>query len=260
MKTAGFRIAGFVILLCMPLLVAVARAANVSPQFEVASLKRVVPQQDSYQITLGVVRGERLILSNVTLSDCLKYAYGLVSDDQIAGPAWIKSKTVLFDIQAKVQPDTPRDQLQLMMQSLLADRLRLTTHREPRTLSYLALVPAKGGPKMPPAASDPPQPRDNSAGGGRVFGNRMSMQLLATLLSRLEKALIVDNTGLQGEFQVKLQWTPGTGGSEMAREDGASSVSLFTAVQEQLGLRLDSRKGPVDVLVVDHAEQSPSDN
>lgn len=113
------------------------RASDDTPQFEVATLKRTVPPGDSHQITLAVVWVDRFTLSNVTLSDCLKFAYGLVSDDQIAGPDWIKSKTVLFEIIAKVEPNTPRGQLQLMTQTLLADRLKLKVRHEQRELHLI---------------------------------------------------------------------------------------------------------------------------
>jgi len=234
------------------------RAADNPPRFEVATLKQAFPAGDSYPITLGTVEGSRLILSNVTLSDCLKFAYGLVSDDQIAGPDWIRSKTVLFDIVAQVAAGTPREQLLLMTQSLLAERLGLVLHHEENEVHYLALVPAKGGPKMP--AADMSQSRNNSGGRGHVTGNRVSMLLLAGLISRMEQVIVVDRTGLAGEFQVKLLWAPGSGGVTAAPEDTAARASLFAAVQEQLGLRLESRKGPLDVLVVDRAEKTPADN
>jgi len=241
--------------------VAQAGVADSAPRFEVATLRQSPPPEgDSYPITLGVVSGSRLNLTNVTLSDCIRFAYGLVSDDQIAGPDWIRSKAVRYDIVAVVPPDTPHEQLLLMTQSLLADRLKLVLHHEHRELRYLALVPGKNGPKMEPAVEDPAQPRNNSGGSGRLTGNRVSMALLATLLSRLEQQMIVDRTGLTGEFQVTLRWTPGTGSAAMASDETAAGASLFAAIQEQLGLRLESRKGPLDVSVVDRAERTPSEN
>jgi uncharacterized protein (TIGR03435 family) len=85
------------------------------------------------------------------------------------------------------------------------------------------------------------------------------MQLLATLLSRFERETVVDMTGLKGLFDVKLEWTP-DGGAVPAVLDGASGPSVFTALQEQLGLKLEPRKGPIDVLVIDHAEKTPAEN
>src|ERR1700751_4978208 len=94
-------------------------------EFEVATVKPAPPppEGDRININLGNVRNGTLTFGNASLSDCLKFAYGLVSDAQLAGPDWIKSKEVRFDIVAQVPPDTPRDRLLLMLQSLLAERL-----------------------------------------------------------------------------------------------------------------------------------------
>lgn len=222
-----------------------------APRFEIATLKRSPPPStDAYPITLGVVRDGKLNLTNVTLSDCIRFAWDSVSDDQISGPDWIRSQAVLFDIVAQVPPNASREQLLLMTQSLLADRLRLVVHKEQKELRYLALLPGKDGPKMKQVAPDP-QTRNNSGGRGRVTGNQVPMQLLAALLSRLERAIVVDDTGLPGSYQVNLNWTT---------DDTAAGASLFTAIQEQLGLRLEARKGPLDILVVDHADKTPAEN
>ena len=237
-------------------------AADTAPHFDIATLKRSPPiQGDSYSIDLGTIRNGRLTLTNTTLSDCLKFAWGLPSDDLISGPDWIKSKLIRFDIVAQVQSDTPREQVMLMTQALLTDRLHLTFHFEPRERRYLALVTSKSGPpgktKLEPA--DLSQPRDNSGGNGRLTANHASMGLVATMLSRFEKEIIVDRTGLTGEFQVNLHWTPGTAGPDMAADD-ATGASLFAAIQEQLGLKLESRKGPIDTLTIDSTDQTPADN
>lgn len=126
--------------------------AQASPAFEVATVKSSPPPEgDSININLGTVRNGQLTLTNATLSDCIRFAYGLVSDAQIAGPDWVKSKAVRFDIVAKVPPDTPRDQFPLMLRPLLAERLKLAFHYEPREMSFLALVVGKNGPKLQPA-------------------------------------------------------------------------------------------------------------
>ncbi len=228
------------------------------PKFEAATLKQAPPPTgDSYPITLGVINGTRLKLNNVTLSDCLKFAYGLVSDDQLTGPDWLWSKSFLYDIVAVVPPNAPREKILLMTQSLLAERLKVVVHHEQKEMKYLALVAAKGGAKMPPA--DTNTERNNSAGKGRLTGNRASMALVASLLSRLEQQIVVDRTDLTGEFEVNLRWNPGSGGTGAA-SDESTAPSLFTAVQEQLGLRLEPRKGPLDIIVVDSAQRIPAEN
>jgi uncharacterized protein (TIGR03435 family) len=229
------------------------------PRFEVATLKQSPPiQGDSYNITLGAIKNGRLYLTNVTLNDCVKFAYDLVSDDQISGPDWIRSKALLYDIVAVVPPNTSHEQVTQMTQGLLADRLKLVVHREQRDMKYLALVSGKAGAKMPLA--DASQERNNSAGGGRVSCNRASVGVLAMLVSRMERQIVVDRTGLSGEYQIKLLWAPGSAGADVTPPQDSAAPSIFAAVQEQLGLRLEARKGPLDVVVVDQAEKVPAEN
>jgi uncharacterized protein (TIGR03435 family) len=228
-------------------------------RFEVATLKQSPPpQSDSYNITLGAIKGDRFYMTNVTLNDCAKFAYDLVSDDQISGPDWIRSKAMLYDMVAVVPPNTAHEQVIQMTQTLLAERLKLVVHREQRDMKYLALVPGKGGPKMLPA--DTSQERNNSAGGGHVTGNRMAMGGLAMLISRMERQIVVDRTGLSGEYQIKLLWAPGSAGADVTPIGDSTAPSIFAAVQEQLGLRLESRKGPLEVVVVDEADKVPAEN
>jgi uncharacterized protein (TIGR03435 family) len=245
------------------------RGQDAAPrEFEVATVKSSPPTRvgDLININLGNFRNGKLIFTNASLSDCLKFAYGIVSDAQISGPEWIKSKAVRFDIVAQAPPDIAPARLQLMLQALLADRLKLTLHHEQKELPFLALVPGKNGPKIREAKSDSPSRASTTAARGRILSSGMSMELLATLLSRFERQTVVNLTGLEGAFEVKLEWAADDGrpivndGAAPAPMDVASGPSIFTAVQEQLGLRLESRKGPLDVLVVDHAEQAPTEN
>jgi uncharacterized protein (TIGR03435 family) len=238
------------------------------PQFDAATLKLSPPVQAGtpLAINLGALRNGVATLTNATLAECIQYAYDLPSNSLIAGPDWINSRDVRFDIVAKTSVDVPRDQVLLMMQNLLAERLQLKLHHEPREQSFLALVVGKNGPKLPPAkdAAIPPQIA------GRILHPRMPMLMLATLLSRFERQLVLDKTELAGLFSVDLQWTPEVL-RERALQGGApptlngqpvdvNGPSIYTALQEQLGLRLESRKAPVDSLVIDHAEKTPADN
>jgi uncharacterized protein (TIGR03435 family) len=239
-------------------LASVATIAAAGAEFEVATVKSSPPPTgDLININVGTVRNGKVTFGNASLSDCLKFAYGIVSDEQIAGPDWIKSRAVRFDIVAQAAPGTERDQLQPMLQSLLADRLKLALHHEQKELSFLALVVGKNGPKLREATAGAAASGDNIAARRHIVSNRMSMGLLATLLSRFEREIVVDQTGLKGLFEIKLDWTPDDGA---AANDLATGPSIFTAVQEQLGLKLESRKGPLDVLVIDHAEKVPADN
>jgi uncharacterized protein (TIGR03435 family) len=210
------------------------------------------------------------MLTNTTLSECLQFAYGIVSEAQIAGPDWIKSRDVRFDIVAKTGGDVSRDQALLMMRSLLDERLKLSLHHEPREMSFLGLVVAKNGLKLAPAKMGTPPSQIPPQIAGRLLHPQMPMAMLATLLSRFERQIVIDMTGLTGPFSIDLQWTPDSLRNRVSQDGAAPLVngqpvnvdgpSLPTALQEQLGLRLESRKGPVDVLVVDHAEKVPADN
>lgn len=224
------------------------------PEFEVATVKQSPPPAgDLIQINLGRLLNGTLTFGNASLSDCLKYAYGIASDGQLVGPDWIKTYAVRFDIVAQAMPNTPRDQIELMLQTLLAQRLQVMVHHEQRELPHLALVAGKNRPKLKESRTST---GTNSAARGRITANNMQMRGLATLLSRFERQTVVDNTGLAGYFEFKLEWTPDDG----LKTDDNGGPSLFTAVQEQLGLKLESQKGPIDVLVVDHAEKTPTDN
>jgi uncharacterized protein (TIGR03435 family) len=243
--------------------------AQGQPEFEVATVKLSAPVQPGvpYPITLGGVNHGTVTLRNTTLSECIQFAYRISADAQIAGPDWIKSRDLRFDIVGKAPADTPQDTLRVMTQNLLADRLKLAVHHEERQLPFLALVVAKNGPKLLPAKTDAEVPNQLP---GRIFHPRMPMQILASALSRFERQTVIDMTGLTGAFFIDLQWTPDALRNRADQGAAAPLVngppvdlngpSLPTALQEQLGLRLESRKGPVDVWVVDHAEKVPADN
>jgi len=226
------------------------------PEFEVATVKRSAPiVGDLVNINLGTVQNGVVTLTNATLSECLRFAYGLVSEEQISGPDWINSRAVRFDIVAKAPAGADAGTLPLMMQALLAERLKVVLHHEPKTLSYLALTVGKNGARLKPAI---PGGRRISVS-GRIASGEMTMGLLATLLSRFERQIVVDQTGLRGEFAVQLEWTPENRAAAPVTET-TSGISLFSAVQQQLGLKLELRKGPLDALVIDRAEKIPSDN
>ncbi len=227
--------------------------SGLAQEFEVATLKvSPPPAQDLIQINLGTAVHGRLTLTNASLSDCLRYAYGLVSDRQLQGPDWITSKAIRFDIVAQAQNDTDEAQLRVMLRRLLAERLDVITHTEKRVMSYLALTLSKGGSKLVNVPSDTVAP--NSILKGRVHGKAMPLQRLAVGLSRFEKDIVVDETGLRGKYEIDLEWTP-----EDSKEPG-EKPDLFTAVQQQLGLRLEKRKGPLDVIIVERAGKVPKSN
>jgi uncharacterized protein (TIGR03435 family) len=228
------------------------------PEFEVASVKPLdVSKLDSaISMNIGTVRREEVTFGNATLNDCIRFAYDMASDAQIAEPDWIKSKLFLYDIVARGAPGASREQLQAMMQMLLVERFKLATHREQKEMSYYALVPSKNGPKMRPVNEVPDDFRGTTYG-GRI-DSILPMPGLAYLLSRFEtERPFIDQTGLSGMYGIKLQWALR---QLQNAEPDAPGPSLFTALDLQLGLRLEARKGPVEILVAETAEKVPTEN
>jgi bla regulator protein blaR1 len=239
------------------------------PAFDVASVKPSVDEGPTLNINLGTARHGVVTLTNTTLSECIRYAYNLVSEDQISGPDWLRDRKLRVDIVAKAAPDTPIGQLLLMTQALLAERFQLVLHREPRPLKHFDLAVAKNGPKLPEARGDGPS-FPPLYGRGRLHYSRLSMHTFAVLLSRQLKEVVVDNTNLAGFFDVNLDWTPDDPAPPPSRGPDAPSrpdvnadtgaPGIFKAVQQQLGLTLEASKNPVEILVVDSARQVPAGN
>jgi uncharacterized protein (TIGR03435 family) len=162
------------------LLVATGSVIASAQSFEVASVKiPPVASGDLYNINLGTIQRDTVTLTNASLADCIRFAYGLSSDSQLFGPDWIKSKELRYDIVAKTTPGTTREQTLQMMQALLAERFKLALHRERRVLAYYALVVAKGGPTMPEAKDAPASASAGVQGQLRIIGNRMPISLLS---------------------------------------------------------------------------------
>jgi uncharacterized protein (TIGR03435 family) len=164
----------------------------------------------------------------------------------------------------KKLPDAEQShQHQLMMQSLLADRFQLRVHHATKMLPVYDLVVAKGGLKLKETAED--ENSGWSKGRGSYSGHRISTDDLVFILSNEVGRIIVDKTGLAGKYDIALKWTPDEMAASAGQQANASPPaadappSIFTALEEQLGLKLESAKGPVDTIVVDHVEK-PSEN
>jgi uncharacterized protein (TIGR03435 family) len=229
-------------------------------EFEVATVKALPPPDitASLAINLGTYRNGSLTMNNVTLSEALQFAYELVSEDQVSGPDWIKSRSTMYQVAAKTTPDVELSGARALTQKLLAERLKVVVRKEKRLVSFAALVLAKDGPKVVEADPARPGPPEASYSIGRIVGSSTPMGVLALLLSRFERQLILDRTGLTGRYQMKLEYTPADRAG--AAGDLAGGVSLAAALQEQLGLRLESRREPLDAIVVERAERVPTDN
>ena len=225
-----------------------------------------------------------LVYMNVTLESLLRDAYGVL-DNQISGaPDWARSES--YDIDAKMDSVTAdalakmnmrdRDRArQQMLQALLADRFMLTLHRETKELPVYSLVIAKGGFKLQPAPPDKVYERGSrgsagwshfGTGGGKINGQAIPISMLTVSLTQMLGRMVIDKTMLTGVYDVTLQWATSDVGQGLVLDgtDGAppsapTGPTIFTALQEQLGLKLESAKGPVEIIVIDHVEK-PSGN
>ncbi|MFC5862983.1 TIGR03435 family protein [Acidicapsa dinghuensis] len=284
-----------ILVLCLPVVFGLMHALRVQaqtelanlPQFEVATVKPSHPSDDQQSLLLSP---GRFTMENMPIKELIRFAYGLKSEDQLSGvPAWAASDR--FDIVAKESesqtqildklPGEQRmEQVRLMAQSLLAERFGLRVSHESRELPVYVLVVAKNGSKLTPAAPPPAPPAENEkpgdpprktgmhgirrSGPGELQGMSATIDLLVNVLSHqpdLGNRLVLDQTGLTGLYDWTLKWAPVNAepGEPEASAGDPSEPALFTALQEQLGLKLESQKAPVDVVVIDRIEK-PSPN
>lgn len=225
------------------------------PAFEVASVKLHVPGSGSGRSAPGRFVG------TFSVTVLISMAYGLQADHQLIGPRW--ADTLFLDIDAKMPEGATRKQVPRMIQTLLTDRLRLTVHQESRIVPVYELTVGKTGPKMKEV--DPTQSNEILRL-RRGFRGHLTMAHLAALLSEGLGRYVLDSTGLQAIYDVDLQWMP----DEAAARAGDPPLQplpettvpsdLFAAIQHQLGLKLESRRAPVKVVVVDHLERVPTEN
>jgi uncharacterized protein (TIGR03435 family) len=227
------------------------------PSFEVASIKPSNADPSSSGIH---TRHGKLNANNVTLKRCIMGAYGIGPHQIFGGPDWLDSDR--FEIAAKADQPTDDDAVLMgMLQSLLADRFKLAIHRETRTISAFLLVAAKKGPKLERAEGGEASTNASTTNIRALIDARnTTMDRFAEVLSRQMDLPVVNRTGLEGVFNLKLQWTlENAKPIKPASGTTTEGPSIFTAIQEQLGLRLLSQKAPVEVVVVEHAER-PSEN
>ena len=242
-----------------------AMAADANPSFEVATIKPSKPDEPGKSF---LVRGARLTTVNTTAADLIKFVYDLQDKQLVNAPGWAESEK--FDLDAK--PDTPGSpndaQVKTMVRKLLADRFQLKFHQETKEMSAYVLTIGKSGPKLTKSEGDPnglPGLFFRQLGYLTVRNANMGNFVHLMQSSVLDRP-VVDQTGLQGRWDFNLKWTPdesqfaGMGIKVPPPSDAADAPPpLFTAIQEQIGLKLESGKAPVPVLVVDSLEK-PSPN
>jgi bla regulator protein BlaR1 len=252
-----------------------AQAGNTTtklPVFEVASIK---PNKSGDPNVMLMFKPNGFSATNAPLHEVIRLAYQVPDFQMSGGPPWINSER--YDIEAKVDSSAAelrqldQDQHRQMLQSLLQDRFELKVHWETKELPVYALAVAKNGPKLHEAKPDDTYPngiKDEGGvgraglmrmGPGRITAQGLPMNTFVRLLSQQLGRTVLDKTGLAGNYDVELQWTPDNIPASFIGPDGKptpeiSGPSVFTAIQEQLGLKLESQKGPVEVLVIDHVE------
>jgi bla regulator protein blaR1 len=231
-----------------------------SLEFDVAAIKPSNSNSTSGTV-VNVTAGGRLHVVNASLKDLIETAYDVRSFQIEGGPKW--ADATKYDVDA-----TPGVTLQgtavppgwtsvrFEVQALLKDRFQLQIHRETKTAPIYSLVIAKGGIKSSVLSAASGPQKGINASQGAMLGEAASMTQLAYKLSRLLQRPVVNNTDLEGNYDFKLEWAadPGTSAPDGQFVDASAGPSLFSALQEQLGLRLESTKGLVDVLVIDHVE------
>jgi uncharacterized protein (TIGR03435 family) len=226
-----------------------------SHEFEVATIKPAPPQAEGWtqtQMSSDADSG-KLTYSNVNLKEVIGKAYQ-VQRYQIDGPDWLETER--FDVVAKFPPHSTAEQVPLMLQALLADRFKLTVHLETKELPVYALTVAKNGPKFKTAEAATGITSNSNRTQWHVVAT-VSMEGFAEFLTSEAGRPVLDKTGLRGAYKMTLDWARD---NAPAGNDAATLPSLFTALQEQLGLKLESTKGSVETLVVDHADRTPSEN
>jgi uncharacterized protein (TIGR03435 family) len=254
------------------------RAQEDNPAFEVATVKPNKSGETRESVRFFPPSG-RVVVVNTSLRSLIRSAYQLQDFQIVGGPPWLDAER--FDITANAEGNPPPRQKWLMMRSLLKDRFKLAVHTETREMPVFALVIANRsgtlGPQLhkvevncqPPTSppSTPPDPnRPNQCGG--MFAGPTSIKFRGVTIEDFARMglsprvhrTVIDRTGLEGRFDFDLDFAPEPLTAAIVDDPNATVAgdkpSIFTAVQEQLGLKLDAQRGPVDVLVIDHAEQA----
>jgi uncharacterized protein (TIGR03435 family) len=229
----------------------------IADEFEAASIKPHPTGCVSGPMTRSGIQenGALILIENMSLKAIIQMAYG-VKDYQYSAPGWLSS--VCFDISAKPPSGYTHQKLRPLLQALLTNRFALAVHHVSKDVPAYALVVEKGGSKLQEAAG----PRGFfTARPGLIEGKRRSMSEITDVLARLLNRPVIDETGLKSVYDIKLEWIPDPT-APVSTDDAASDpgASLSTALHEQLGLKLQSRKVPVDAVIVDHVEKVPTEN
>jgi uncharacterized protein (TIGR03435 family) len=229
--------------------------AQIPAAFESASIRLSPPGEtrSSYDTNAG-----KISIYNKSLKDCIRLAYGVKIAQLSGGPKWVESER--FDIEAKTKRPVGDPQLMAMLQALLKERFKLDIHRETKMVPGYAITVLKSGLKIREVE---PGAGHVDARRGSLGAQRTSMVQFAQTLSEVLGAPVIDATATPGVFDFRLDWTPEASRPGLSTDDPEPSAlpnmpagpSLFAAIQEQLGLKLEARKAPLEVLIINRAER-----
>lgn len=257
--------------------------ASANEEFEVATVKPFIPDPNGWAVRTdggpGTSDPNRIRYLNLTLKSLLATAYG-VENYMISGPASLDSGQ-RWIIEATIRPGATREQVSQMLQNLLLDRFGMVVHHETKTVTVYELTMLRKGPKLREFVENAPSPADGKlstrdkdgfvrirpglrpiifAEGGisHVWGGGEAISELVNYLSSVLKAPVIDKTGLSGKYDYNLEFSEAPG---VVADNVADSAPDFTAaVRDQLGLKIESKKGPIDLLVIDHVQKTPTAN
>jgi len=239
-----------------------AAAFGQGPAFEVASVRASESGGERRGPREAIqVSPDGVIMRNVSMRSCVRWAYHVL-EFQVNGPDWIGSQR--YNITAKATGEVPEEQLRLMMQTLLADRFKMATHRQTREMQAYLLEVGKNGPKFKESATagEPdiqPDPQRMS-----VVAQRTPVAHLVDLLANVLRAPVIDQTGLTSKYDVSIdvaKYVADFRGPGAERDVPPDPIAIIMrGLQEELGLKLEAKKMPIDLVIIDHAEKVPSEN
>jgi uncharacterized protein (TIGR03435 family) len=231
------------------------------PRFEVASVKATANIQTGYGREQIIARPGSLIMHNMRLRACIKWAYD-VKEYQIAAPSWMGSpgwmgsELARFEISAKATPDTPVAELKRMLQTLLAERFGMELHRQSKEMPTYAMNVVKSGSSLHPAEDQEAESTAVQPGNGPVMRMRSTtMAQFAEFLAGPLHTPVIDNTGLKGRFDLAVDMS-----AYKATAQDEEQYLFLKAMQDQLGLKLEKQKSQIEMLIIDHAEKMPTGN
>ena len=223
-------------------------AAN--PTFEVAAIK---PSTATDNHSSSHSNNGRITMDNLTLKQIIVNAYR-IQNHQFVGPAWLENER--YNINAKADAKVEYAELMAMLQNLLAERFKLVVHHESKSVPGYALVVSKGGLKVKPVEGEGSSMNSNNT---KLTATHVNTDRISKYVSSVLGQPVLDETGVKDSFSFVLEYADPRPGREEKSDSGATLPTIFTALNEQLGLKLETRKVPIDIVVVDHIER-PTEN